>query len=439
MRIIVFGHNDWWVWQRQGFCTRNAALVRELAARDEVTGLVVVDSPWWGPRTHRPASARREAVSVVGPKTLAVRYAYALPLPSTWRTGRRVNERLASPRLVRSLEAASHSGAAPRGRADGRLGRRSTARGGGSARAARPVRLRRDRRLARHAWAGEATVSHGYRLAARHADVVFAVHPRLLELLQPAGHGEVLFNAVDARPWADAAAAEALAGAPRTAGGLRGTDPASADAPDSWQVSRGCCPRARFMLSGASRRRTGASSATRARTRGLRASGRTRAPRPGSPRVTSASSLHVRDELTATMDPLKLYEYAAAGKPVVSTVSSPNSALAGQVAVAPEAESFAAAVAAEARDDERRAVRFVGGPSRTRRGRAGSTAYCRCSGRRSTAGGSRSDRLAVIAHYGDAAATTPPSRRCGPVGAPLPLRSWSSTTAAGCRSSPAWR
>ena len=64
----------------------------------------------------------------------------------------------------------------------------------------------------RHAWAGEATVSHGYRLAARHADVMFAVHPRLLELLQPAGHGEVLFNAVDAQPWADAAPAEVLVG-----------------------------------------------------------------------------------------------------------------------------------------------------------------------------------------------------------------------------------
>ena len=67
----------------------------------------------------------------------------------------------------------------------------------------------------RHAWAGEATVSHGYRLAARHADVMFAVHPRLLELLQPAGHGEVLFNAVDAQPWADAAPADGAARAVR--------------------------------------------------------------------------------------------------------------------------------------------------------------------------------------------------------------------------------
>ena len=52
---------------------------------------------------------------------------------------------------------------------------------------------------------------------------------------------------------------------------------------------------------------------------------------------------HLRDELTATMDPLKLYEYAAAGKPVVSTVSSPNPALAGQATVALGADAFAEA------------------------------------------------------------------------------------------------
>ena len=58
---------------------------------------------------------------------------------------------------------------------------------------------------------------------------------------------------------------------------------------------------------------------------------------------------HVRDELTATMDPLKLYEYAAAGKPVVSTVSSPNPAIAGQATIALGVDAFAEAIAAEAR------------------------------------------------------------------------------------------
>ena len=82
-----------------------------------------------------------------------------------------------------------------------------------------------------HVWAGEATVSHGYRLAARHADVMFAVHPRLLELFQPAGHGEVLFNAVDAQPWADAAPAEGLIGRPGLLVGYAGMIQHRVDAP----------------------------------------------------------------------------------------------------------------------------------------------------------------------------------------------------------------
>jgi len=52
------------------------------------------------------------------------------------------------------------------------------------------------------------------------------------------------------------------------------------------------------------------------------------------------------------MDPLKLYEYAAAGKPVVSTVSSPNPALVGQATIALGADAFAEAIAAEARLDD---------------------------------------------------------------------------------------
>ena len=353
MRIVVFGHNDWWVWQRQGFCTRNAALVRELAARDEVAGLVVVDSPRWGRRTHRPAAARREAVSVVGPKTLAVRYAYALPLPSTWRMGRRVNERLVSPRLVRRLSAASDAGEPTVvWVADPRLVEAA-------------LRVPHDLFVfdaiddwRRHAWAGEATVSHGYRLAARHADVVFAVHPRLLELLQPGGHGEVLFNAVDAQPWADAAPAEEIRGRPGLLVGYAGMIQRRVDAPLLAATTR-LLPETRFMLIGrvssAYRRELG-DPGPNVWLAGQR-------PYRELPGLVAACDVcivpHVRDELTATMDPLKLYEYAAAGKPVVSTVPSPNPALAGQAAIALGAEAFAAAIAVEARDDDdsRRAIR----------------------------------------------------------------------------------
>jgi glycosyltransferase involved in cell wall biosynthesis len=64
---------------------------------------------------------------------------------------------------------------------------------------------------------------------------------------------------------------------------------------------------------------------------------------------------HRRDALTASMDPLKLYEYLAAGKPVVTTVASPNPALEDLVRVATTAETFAAALLDElAGDDEGR-------------------------------------------------------------------------------------
>ena len=327
MRVVVFGHNDWWVWQRQGFCTRNAALVRGMAARDEVAGLLVVDSPRWGTRTHRPASARREAVSVVGPKTLAVRYGYPLPLPSTWRTGRRVNERLVSPRLTRRLEAVSRAdGPTVLWVADPRLVEAA-------------LRVPHDLFVfdaiddwRRHAWAGEATVSHGYRLAGRYADVMFAVHPRLLELLQPAGHGEVLFNAVDAQPWADAAPAEELMGRPGPLVGYAGMIQHRVDAPLLAATTR-LLPEMRFMLIGR------VSPAYRHELGDLGQNVWLAGQRPYHelPGLIAACDVcivpHLRDELTATMDPLKLYEYAAAGKPVVSTVSSPNPALAGQAAV----------------------------------------------------------------------------------------------------------
>ena len=44
MQFVMFGHNDWWVWARQGFCTRNAALARELAGRETVAA----DGRGWG-------------------------------------------------------------------------------------------------------------------------------------------------------------------------------------------------------------------------------------------------------------------------------------------------------------------------------------------------------------------------------------------------------
>ena len=74
MRLVVLGHNDWWVWERQGFSMRNAALVCELSRRPGVDGVAVVDNPRFGGRTHRPRGHRGETVTEVAEKTRAVRY-----------------------------------------------------------------------------------------------------------------------------------------------------------------------------------------------------------------------------------------------------------------------------------------------------------------------------------------------------------------------------
>ena len=112
MRFVMFGHNDWWVWERQGFCTRNAALARELAGREVVSELLVVDTPRYRGRTHRPAESRGDETTVVAPGISAVRYGYPLPLPATWYPGRRLNERLTSAALTRRLGAARAAGEA---------------------------------------------------------------------------------------------------------------------------------------------------------------------------------------------------------------------------------------------------------------------------------------------------------------------------------------
>ena len=54
MRLLVLGHNDWWIWRQSGFAGRCAALATELAKRAQVE-LVVVDTPRWSGHGHRPA------------------------------------------------------------------------------------------------------------------------------------------------------------------------------------------------------------------------------------------------------------------------------------------------------------------------------------------------------------------------------------------------
>jgi glycosyltransferase involved in cell wall biosynthesis len=346
MRFVMFGHNDWWVWERQGFCTRNAALARELAGRESVAELLIVDSPRYRRRTHRPAEARRDETTIVAPGVRAVRYHYPLPLPSTWRSGRRLNERLTAAALMRRLDAAREAGEATvLWVADPRLVEAALA-------------VPHDVFVfdaiddwRQHPWAGRAAVGRGYELAARHADVVFAVHPHLLEMLQPRGHAEVLFNAVDARPWAAARPASELADMPRPLAGYAGMIQRRMDAPLLAGAAR-LLPQAGFALVGQ------VSPAYRRELGDLGPNVRLVGPRAYDkvPALIASCDVcivpHLRDALTASMDPLKLYEYLAAGKPVVSTVASPNPALAEVVEIVAGAEALAAAIVAAAEEDD---------------------------------------------------------------------------------------
>lgn len=353
MRLVVFGHNDWWTWEGQGFSTRNAALIRELAGRDEVGQISIVDSPRFRGRTHRPVERRHEDTSPVAARVTAVRYGYSLPLPSTWRYGRRLNEKLAHGTLLRRLAtASSESEVTVLWVADPRL-------------VAAAVSVPHDVFVfdaiddwRHHPWAGYAAVRHGYEIAAHRAGVVFAVHPRLLDVLRPTGYSEVLFNAVDSAPWATARPSSEFAGASRPLVGYVGMIQQRVDALLLATVARRL-PHATFVLVGQ------VSSGCRRLMTILPPNVRLLGHRPYHqvPALVAAWDAcivpHRRDGLTDTMDPLKLYEYLASGKPVVSTVTSPNPVIASHVRVATMPDAFAAALAEEVEldDGERRAAR----------------------------------------------------------------------------------
>ncbi len=94
MRLLVLGHNDWWVWRQNGFAGRTAALVSELAKRAPVESVAVVDTPRWSGHSHRPAEARGDDVTRVAESVSAVRWSYPLPLPGNRLWARRLNETL---------------------------------------------------------------------------------------------------------------------------------------------------------------------------------------------------------------------------------------------------------------------------------------------------------------------------------------------------------
>jgi glycosyltransferase involved in cell wall biosynthesis len=345
MRLLVLGHNDWWVWQH-GFAGRTAALVGELAKRAPVELVAVVDTPRWSGHTDRPAEARDDDVTPVAESVSAVRWSYPLPLPGNRLWARRLNETLARRGLRHRVTAALRDGGPVIALvADPRL-------------VGAALRLPHDLLVVDviddwrfHRWAGRAAVEAGYRLAGLHADVVIGVCEQALRQVGLSDQGHVLFNAVDPELWRTAQPdAEAEARWRRPVVGYVGVVQERFDAPLLSAVARRL-PAVDFVVAGPVLHGMPPDLARPPANVHL-VGPIDRERLPGWLLAMDACIMpHRRDGLTASMDPLKLYEYLAAGRPVVSTVQSPNPALQAHVRIARTADEFAAALEDELAGD----------------------------------------------------------------------------------------
>ena len=368
MKLLVLGHNDWWVWARQDFCTRNGALVRALARRPEVERIVVVDSPRYRTRSHRPEERRGEEVTEVAPRIVALRHAYPVPAPARSREGWRLNDALTRRRLVdacrRALAGGDGEGGDEAGDetvgngpggtddvvvwvADPRLAWAGIACAGGDLLVFDAID---DWRF--HPWAGHRLVDEGYHAIADAADIVTAVTPTLLETLAPRGRRHSLFNAIDPAARAGVRADPGpLAGLPRPVVGYVGTLQARIDPGLVVGLAREM-PEATFVLAGPAFRGFGLDPGSMPLN--VRLLGPVPHPRvPGLLTAFDACFMpHLTGGLATTMDPLKLYEYLAAGRPVVSTLAPPNPILTPHVRVAADPAAMAAALREELAGDD---------------------------------------------------------------------------------------
>lgn len=353
MRLLVFGHNDWWTWADQGFCGRNAGLVRALARRPEVERVAVVDTPRYRSRSRRPAARRGEAVSEVGPGIAAVRYDFRLPAPATWHMTRVANERLALPGLRRRIFAALPAGPPPLvWVADPR---------------AADVALRFARDLlifdAIDDWSylpgvDRRGVERGYHLLAESAGLTLAVNASLLARLRPQGLATVLPNAIETGDWQRVLPdPDIFKGLPRPVVAYAGTLQERVDVGLLTAIAR-LAPEITLALIGPER--SGFTIPSDAPRNLLVLPALPHARVPGVLLAADACMVpHRRTGIVETMDPLKIYEYLAAGRPVVSTMEPPYPPLRPFVRVAHDGSGFAAALREEiaADDDERRAER----------------------------------------------------------------------------------
>ena len=117
---------------------------------------------------------------------------------------------------------------------------------------------------------------------------------------------------------------------------------------------------------------------------------------------------HVHDRMTSSMDPLKIYEYLAAGRPVVSTVTVSSRPVARLVRIADGVEGFAEALREELAGDsaERRAARRATLGAETWEHRAGEVAAALTqAAEHQLTGGGRVTVWAIVVHFGEVTAT----------------------------------
>jgi hypothetical protein len=196
-------------------------------------------------------------------------------------------------------------------------------------------------------------------------DLVVATARRLLDGARRAGARRVLYlpNACDPAPFAAAAPRAAGAAEPPGLAGLPRPRAVYAGAIDSWfdaallgEVARRL-PRWGFALIGPARGRAAAVLAGLANVRLL-------GPRPYAalPDHFAAADAgivpFVLDRMTHAIHPIKVYEYLAAGLPVVATPMEETAAMGAPIRLAADAAAFAAALEAAAGEgEEARAAR----------------------------------------------------------------------------------
>lgn len=358
----------------------------------------MVDSPRPLGRGSRPGALRGRAVAPVAAKTVAIRHRYPVPLPTRWLAARRLNDLLVRRRLAADVQRA-FPGAAPPvvWVADPRL----MAVGQDLPHRLLVFDAIDDWRF--HRWAGLAAVEDGYQRA-QSADLVFAVNAELLGRLHVGERGMVLFNAVDAGRWQGFDPNPLVARLPHPIVGYAGSL--------QWRVDPA------FVAAFARRLPQGSVVA------GPPMSAFWRDPTglPGNvhlvgavPHERMAALLaafdvclvpHVVDDFTASMDPLKFYEYLATGKPVVSTVPSPNPRLAPFIRIADDPGEAAGLSMSEWLGDTPELCRQR--QSAVAMGDVAGTGRDGCRGVRALPGAAITETAsvtAVVAHYGPVAAT----------------------------------